>query len=42
MFEEPEDWSPRGRYEVALREEEELIWLLLENEYILQLLVVSI
>ena len=41
MFEEPEDWSPHGRYEVALHDEEELTWLLIENEYILQLLVVS-
>ncbi|KIJ96294.1 hypothetical protein K443DRAFT_10743, partial [Laccaria amethystina LaAM-08-1] len=40
-FEEPNDWSPRGRYEVALRDEEDLTWLLIENEYILRLLMVT-
>jgi hypothetical protein len=37
-FEEPNNC---GRYEVALRDEEDLTWLLIENEYILRLLMVS-
>ncbi|KIJ89649.1 hypothetical protein K443DRAFT_15908, partial [Laccaria amethystina LaAM-08-1] len=40
-FEEPNDWFPHGRYEVALRDEEDLTWLLIENEYILHLLMVT-
>jgi hypothetical protein len=36
------DWVLRGRYEVALRDDDDLEWSLINNEWILQLLVVQI
>ena len=35
------EWILRGRYELALQDDEELVWLLIDNKWILRILVVS-
>ena len=37
---EDSEWVLKGRYEVAIRDDEEAIWIQISGEYILRMLIV--